>query len=177
MRKEGKQAMVTALRELFDRAQVAIVADFRGLKVSEETTLRRRCRDAGVHYKVVKNTLARLAVEGTPFEPMLELLNGPSALALSDEDPSAPAKVIAKFQKEFKKLDVRGGLIRDSQVPLSSAEVGELALLPGKDELRAQLLGVLIAVPQNFVRALNDAPSRLARVIDAYRNKKEEQAA
>jgi len=176
VRRDEKETKVAALREEFERAQVAIVADFRGLKVEEETRLRRDCRKAGVSYRVVKNSLARLAVDGTEFEAIASLFSGPCALALSDEDPGAPARTLAKFKKETKKLELRGGQIRGRAEPLTSNDVEELARMPGKDELRAQLLSVMVAVPTGFVRALSEVPAKFVRVVEAYRKEKEQAA-
>jgi len=173
VKREDKEAMVAELREVFAQAQVAVVADFRGLKVDQATQLRRDCQKSDVTYKVVKNTLAKLAVEGTPFAALAELFTGPSGLAVSQEDPGAPAKVLTKVQKETKKLAIRGAQLRGRDELLDAAAVAELAKMPGKDELRAQLLATFMAVPTGLARALNDVPSRFVRVLEAYRKEKD----
>jgi large subunit ribosomal protein L10 len=179
--KEDKTAQAAAVRQSFDNATATVLVDFRGVNVEMITNLRARFRDAGVEYKVVKNNVVRKALEGSDLENNEELaanLVGPTAIAWSFEDPSAAAKVIKNFRKEFsdelqpkdqpEKLLVKCGLL-DGQVLDAKRVEKELASLPGKDEIRASLLAQLMAPMQNLVAQLNAPAQNLALVLEAKR--------
>ena len=153
-----KKQAVADMVEKLKKAQSGILVDYRGLTVSEDTDLRNKLREAGVEYKVVKNTLTRFAANEVGFEELDPVLNGPTSLALSYEDPVAPAKIIAEFAKGNEKLEIKSGFL-DGKV-ISLDEIKQLASTPSKDVLLAKLLG-----------SLNSPVSSLARVLQAIVDK------
>ncbi|MGB0679425.1 MAG: 50S ribosomal protein L10 [Polyangiales bacterium] len=175
-----KEAQVADLRANFDKAVAAVLVDFRGVGVLAITDLRQRFRAAGVEYRVVKNNLVKRALAGSSWAEAVEFqaqLKGPTGVAWSYEDPSAAAKVIKAFRKEGEaneKLSVKCGVL-DGTV-LSSARVeSELASMPGKDELRAQLLAQMLAPAQSMVRQLNAPAQSLVYVLQARAQQLESQ--
>jgi len=181
--REDKAAQAASVRQSFENATATVLVDFRGVNVEMITNLRARFRDAGVEYKVVKNNVIRKALEGSDLannEEFTASLAGPTAIAWSFEDPSAAAKVIKTFRKEFTdvlqpkegepKLLVKCGLLEGQVLDAKRVEK-ELASLPGKDEIRASLLAQLMAPMQNLVGQINAPAQNLALVIDAYRRK------
>jgi large subunit ribosomal protein L10 len=181
--REEKTAQAASVRESFDNASATVLVDFRGVNVEMITNLRARFRDAGVEYKVVKNNVVRKALEGSDLadnEEFTANLAGPTAIAWSFEDPSAAAKVIKNFRKEFtdvlqpkdepEKFFVKCGLLEGQVLDAKRVEK-ELATLPGKDEIRASLLAQLMAPMQNLVGQINAPAQNLALVLDAYRRK------
>jgi len=160
-----KQELVATLKTLFDEVGLVVVTQQSGMTVDESSTLRRQMRDAGASYKVTKNRLTRLALEGTKFEALQALFTGPTAIAVS-EDPVAAAKVCVEFAKKNEKLTIVGGALGAEMLDLSMVE--SLAKLPSLDELRGKLVGVLQA-PATKIAAVTQAPAgQLARVIGAY---------
>ena len=185
MTTEAKAAQVEYVRTNFEKAIATVLLDFRGCDVETITDLRSRFREVGVEYKVVKNNLVRKAIEGTDLAGNDEFttnLVGPTAIAWSFEDPSAAAKIIKAFKKEHieklapkdkpEKLLVKCGLL-DGEVLDAKRVEKELATLPGKDEVRAQLLAQLMAPMQNLVAQLNVPAQNLAYVFSAYERKGE----
>jgi large subunit ribosomal protein L10 len=181
--REDKAAQAASVRESFDNATAVVLVDFRGVNVEMITNLRTRFRDAGIEYKVVKNNVVRKALEGSELadnEEFTANLVGPTAIAWSFEDPSAAAKVIKNFRKEFtdvlqpkdgaEKLLVKCGVLEGQVLDAKRVEK-ELATLPGKDEIRASLLAQLMAPMQNLVGQINAPAQNLAFVLDAYRRK------
>ncbi|HSN82442.1 MAG TPA: 50S ribosomal protein L10 [Polyangiales bacterium] len=181
--REEKAAQVDAVRESFTNASATVLVDFRGVNVEMITNLRARFREAGVEYKVVKNNVVRKAIEGSDLadnEEFTANLVGPTAIAWSFEDPSAAAKIIKTFRKDFadelqpkdrpEKLLVKCGLIEGQVLDAKRVEK-ELATLPGKDEMRASLLAQLMAPMQNLVGQLNAPAQNLAFALEAYRRK------
>ena len=165
MDRAQKEKLVAELHQTFSEVNLVVVTQQSGLTVSEATDLRRRMRAAGASYKVSKNRLTRLALEGTKFTALKDLLTGPTAIASSD-DPVAAAKVCVEFAKSNGKLVVIGGALGEQ--PLDVAGVTALAKLPSLDELRATLIGVLQA-PATKLAAVTQAPAgQLARVMSAY---------
>jgi len=162
---EAKKALVAEVAEVAASAQSAVAAEYRGLTVAEMTALRVAARNAGVYLKVVKNTLARRAVEGTSFECMRESFRGPLVLAFSREDPGAAARVFKAFVKEHEKL-VPVALSLGGQL-YGPSELDRVAALPTLDEARAQLLRVLNAPATQLVRTLAEPAAMLARVLKA----------
>ncbi len=167
---EGKKAVVDRVSGVLSGSQAAVVAEYRGLSVAAMTDLRARAREAGVYLKIVKNTLAKRAVQGSDFECLGEHLSGPLALAAS-EDPVAVAKVLSDFAKDNQHLTIKVGAMTGSL--LSADDIQALAKLPGRDELLARLLGTLQAPVQKFVQTLNEIPSAFVRVLAAVRDVKE----
>lgn len=165
MNSTEKNANIESLKTRLASAQSLIVADFRGMTVESDNKLRREFRAIGCEYQVVKNTLLGKAVKGTPMEVLEPLLAGPTAIAFSVEDPSAPAKVATKVAKAESKFVIKGGYI-DGKL-LDAKGVESLSTLPGKDEARATFLATLLAVPQNFLRLLNAAPQNFVHLLAA----------
>lgn len=168
LRLEDKKALVAEVNEVAVSAHSAVAAEYRGLTVSEMTELRKQARDGGVYMRVVKNTLARRAVEGTDFECMQDGLQGPLVLAFSREDPGAAARVLKAFAKDHDKLVPK--LVSIGGQLLPAADLERLASLPTLDEARAMLLGVFQAPASKLVRTLAEPAAALARVIAARRD-------
>ena len=163
-----KKSNIDSLKTRLASAQSLILADFRGLTVESDNKLRREFRAVGCEYQVVKNTLFGKAVKGTAMEVLETLLAGPTAIAYSTEDPSAPAKVATKVAKTESKFVIKGGYI-DGKL-LDKTGVEQLSTLPGKDEARATLLATLLAVPQNFLRLLGAAPQNFVYLLSARKD-------
>lgn len=165
LRLEDKKALVAEVNAVASNALSAVAAEYRGLTVEQMTTLRKKARDAGVYVRVVKNTLAKRAVEGTDFECLKDALTGPLVLAFSQEDPGAAARIVKDFSKDNDKLVTKAVSI--SGQLYSAAELERLASLPTLDQARAMLLGVLQAPYGKLVRTLAEPGAQLARVLDA----------
>lgn len=165
MNREEKSALVDRLRANLDGVPAVVLADFRGMTVEQTNDLRTKLREAEVRYEVVKNTLIRRAVAGTSMQALSEHFKGNTAVAFHTEDPTAAAKVITEFAKTNGKLKVKAGWL-DGRL-LDEGEVGALARLPGKDELRGSLLSVFVGAPTKFVRLLTAGPSAFARLLQA----------
>jgi large subunit ribosomal protein L10 len=151
-----------------------VLAEYRGLGVHDMTQLRANARNQGVYLRVFKNTLARRAFAGTPFEKLTEHMIGPLAYGIS-EDPVAAAKVLNEFAKKNEKLVIKAGAMPNKM--MSVADVASLASLPGRDELLAKLLGTMQAPIAKFVRTLNEVPGKFVRTLAAVRDQQEKQAA
>ena len=136
---ELKQPVVDEISEKIKNAQAVVLVDHRGLTVAEDTELRRKLREENVTYKVYKNTMMNFAFKGTDFEQLSDLLNGPSAVAISETDPAAPARVLVEFSKKAKALELKGGVIEGKLY--DAAALGEIASIPPKDQLLSKLLG------------------------------------
>ena len=167
---EQKKAVVAEVSQAIVGAQAAVLAEYRGLSVAEMTELRRKAREARVFLRVVKNTLARRAVEGSDFECLQDQLVGPLAFAAS-EDPVAVAKVLDTFAKEHEKLVIKAGAMGGEVIGLE--KIKALATLPGREELLAMLLGTMQAPVQKFVQTLNEVPAKFVRTLAAVRDSKE----
>lgn len=165
LRLEDKKALVAEVNEVAKGALSAVAAEYRGLTVEQMTTFRSKARAAGVYVRVVKNTLAKRAVEGTDFECLKEALTGPLVLAFSQEDPGAAARIVKDFAKENDKLVTKAVSI--SGQLYSASELERLASLPTLDQARAMLLGVLQAPYGKLVRTLAEPGAQLARVLNA----------
>ncbi len=149
---EEKKQIVAGITEQFKTAVSGVFVDYCGLTVEEDTQLRNKLREAGVEYKVIKNTLTRFAAKEVGFDELDPILNGPTSLALSMTDEVAPAKVIADFAKTHEQLEIKGGFL-DGKV-LELAEVKQLAATPNRETLLAKLLGSLNAPISNLARTL-----------------------
>lgn len=164
MDRAAKERLVDTLRGVFDGANAVVAAHYIGIDANEANDLRRHMRGAGAAFRVVKNSLARRALEGTPYGHMAELFSGPTAIACS-EDPVAAARAAVGYAEKNPKLVVLGGGLRETA--LDAAAVRELASLPSLDELRARLVG-LIDAPATRVAGVLQAPAgQLARVFKA----------
>jgi large subunit ribosomal protein L10 len=157
-----KQAFIDSFHSELKDAAVVVVSHYRGLTVGQVETLRKNMRADGASFKVVKNRLAKRAMEGTPYSNIADLMEGPAAVAMSS-DPIAAARVAHKFAKENEKLIIVGGAMGDKK--LSKQEVVALATLPSLDELRAKLLGLLQAPAQRLATYSQEPAAKLARVL------------
>jgi large subunit ribosomal protein L10 len=171
---EQKQAVVAEVAAKLAGAQAVIVAEYRGLDVGRVTQLRAKARKSGLYLRVLKNTLARRAVKGTPFESLSEQMVGPLMYGIA-ADPVAGAKVLSEFARENELFVIRGGAMPGSR--MSDKDVKALALLPSREQLLAQLVGTLQAPIAKLVRTMNEVPARFARTLAAYRDSKEKAAA
>ena len=150
---EAKKAQVAEVAEILKAAQTGVLVDYRGLTVEEDTDLRNQLRAAGCKYFVVKNTLLKLATQETGLEALDEVLHGPTAVAVSDTDPVAPAKVMSDFAKKNEKLEIKSGFMDGSVMSLD--EVKQLAATPNMETLIAKVMGSLNAPASNLVRLLS----------------------
>ena len=171
---EQKQAVVAEVSAQLVKAQAVILAEYRSITVKDMTELRKKARGSGVYLRVLKNTLARRAVAGTPFKGLTEKMVGPLAYGIS-RDPVAAAKVLQEFARDHDKFVIRAGAMPN--VVLSAREVVELAKMPSRQELLARLVASLQAPIAKFVRTLNEVPAKFARTLAAVRDRKERQAA
>lgn len=172
MEREEKAAIVDELSAKFATAKLAVLTDYRGLTVPDLQELRRELRTSSADIRVAKNTLIKRAIQGTTFSAFASHLQGNTALALTDADPVAPAKVLVKFMKDHPKMSVKSAIL-DGKV-LTSDDLTALSKLPGINELRAQLLGLMLAVPTSFVRVLNGVPQKAVYLLQAIKDQKEQ---
>ena len=172
---EQKQAVVAEVSAEVGRAQAIVVAEYRGLPVGNMTELRKRARTSGVYLRVLKNTLARRAVAETPFAGLTEKLVGPLAYGIS-ADPVAVAKVLNEFAREnVDKFTIKGGAMPN--VVMTPEQVGQLAKMPGRQELLSILVGTMQAPIAKLARTLNEVPAKFVRTLAAVQEQKEKQAA
>jgi large subunit ribosomal protein L10 len=150
---EIKQPIVEEISAGIKDAQSVILVDYRGLTVEEDTELRKQLRAAGITYKVYKNTLVSRAVEGTEFESLREVLEGPSAFAISTEDATAPARIIAEFAKKAPKLEIKAGVVEGTYY--DAAGMNQIATIPSREVLLGRLLGSMQSPIANLARVLN----------------------
>lgn len=158
-----KAEIVKQTTDMLNAAQSAIVVDYRGLTVAEVTDLRKQLRDAGIQMLVIKNKILDRAVEGTDYEDLRSTFVGPTAVAFSDEDPIAPAKILKKFADDHDALEIKGGFIEKSVKTLD--EINEYANMPGREELLSMLAS-----------ALQDPMRKIARAVKAIADKEDEAA-
>ena len=150
---ELKQPIVQAIADDIKDAQSVVLVDYRGLTVAQDTELRKQLREAGVIYKVCKNTMMKRAFEGTEFAGLEEYLEGPSALVVSKDDATAPARIICKFAKTAEALEVKAGVVEGNVY--DAAGINELSKVPSREELLSKLLGSLQSPITNLARVLN----------------------
>lgn len=172
---EAKKQFVQQLQERMEKSKVVILTDYKGLDVAAMTELRSKLREVNVEYEVVKNTMLRRAAEGTDVAVISDQFTGPSAIALSFDDPVAPAKVLSDFAKANDKLEIKVGVL-NGQI-MDVARIKALSALPSREELLAQVLSAMIAVPTSLVQALSDVPRRMVNVLQAIKDQKEQEAA
>jgi large subunit ribosomal protein L10 len=161
--------MVTELSGELKGAQAVIVAEYRGLNVELVTQLRSKARKSGLYLRVLKNTLARRAVQGTPFEKLAEQLSGPLMYGIA-KDPVAGAKVLSEFAKENERFVIKAGAMPNAM--MSAKDVKALALLPSREELLAKLMGTMLAPVTKLVRTMNEVPGKFVRTLAAVRDAK-----
>ncbi len=169
-----KQAIVAEVNETASNALSAVMADYRGVSVEDMTELRKQAREQSVHVRVVRNTLAKRAFEGTEFECMNEVLLGPNILAFSLEDPGAGARVFKDFAKENDEFEIRALSFGGKLLPAEQLDV--LAKLPTRDQALAMLMSVMIAPVTKLTRTLNEVPSKVTRAVAAVRDQKQQEA-
>ena len=150
---ELKQPVVQEISERIQGAQSIVLVDHRGLTVEQDTQLRRELREAGVSYKVYKNTMMNFAFKGTEFEGLSQYLEGPSAMAVSTTDATAPARILAKFAKAADKLEIKAGVVEGTVY--DAAGIAVIANIPSREELISKLLGSLQSPITNFARVMN----------------------
>ena len=150
---EVKQPIVDKIAEEIKDAQSVVLVDYRGLTVAQDTELRKQLREAGVIYKVYKNTMMKRAFEGTEFAALDDCLEGPSAIAISKDDATAPARILYKFAQDAPALELKGGVVEGTAYDV--AGISELAKIPSRDELLSKLLGSLQSPITNFARVIN----------------------
>ncbi|MBD5462795.1 MAG: 50S ribosomal protein L10 [Lachnospiraceae bacterium] len=150
---ELKQPIVEEISASIKDAQSVVLVDYRGLTVEQDTNLRKQLREAGITYKVYKNTMMNFAFKGTDCESLTPYLEGPSAIAISTTDATAPARVLCKFAKEAPKLEVKGGIVEGAAY--DAAGIAEIAKVPSREELLSKLLGSIQSPITNFARVLN----------------------
>jgi large subunit ribosomal protein L10 len=171
MKKEEKSATVAELAENFGRASIALISEYKGLNAGESDDMRRRIRAVSGEFRVAKNTLLRLAIKDTSFAPLDSQLGGSVGLILSYADPVELAKTVSSLKDLGEKFKVRGGVLDGK--PLTPEEINELASLPPREVIMAQLLGLLQAPATQLVRLLNEPGTMVARLIDAIARKRE----
>ena len=171
---EQKQAVVAEISAELAKAQAVVLAEYRSLQVGEMTELRKRARNSGVYLRVLKNTLARRAIADTPFKGLVDKMVGPLAYGMSS-DPVAAAKVLHEYARSNEKFVIRAGAMLD--VVMSPKEVGDLARMPGRQELLGMLVGTMQAPLTKLVRTLNEVPGKFVRTVAAVHAQKEKQAA
>ena len=172
MKRTQKGEVMEKLRGKASTASIAIVTDFKGLKVEEVTPLRVKLRESGVDYHVVKNTLARIALDGTPHSVLNDSLKDCCAIAFTAGDPVAAAKILVEFEKGAKNFSTRVASLEGKF--LSSAQIDELAKLPGREVLLARALGTMNAVPTNFVGLFANILRNFLYALNAIKDQKEQ---
>ena len=171
MKLEKKKEIVRNLNEKFLKSKVVILTDYKGLDVAKINDLRRKLSELEIEYKVVKNTLLIRAAEKTDSALIKDSFKGPSAIAMSYEDPVAPAKILTKFSEENKNFEIRIGVMNGKVMDL--AAIKALAKLPSREVLLGQLLSTFCGVPTALVRLLNALPVQLLNVLQAIKDQKE----
>ena len=171
MRLDQKKKITEDLQDRFSKTAIVVLTDYKGLDVSSINELRRRLREEDVEYQVVKNTLLVRASEDTDVALLQDFFKGPSAIALSYDNPVAPAKILTKFAQENQRLEIKVGVMRGKL--LDADAIKALSKLPSREVLLGQLLSTLNMVPTTFVRTIAEIPRRLLNVLTAIRDQKE----
>lgn len=170
LRLEDKQAIVAEVNEAATKALSAVVSDYRGLTVDQMTRMRAKARESGVYLRVVRNTLARRAIEGTEYECLKDTLVGPTMFAFSQEDPGSAARLLKDYAKEFEALQIKALSIGGKL--LGPGDIDRVAKLPTRDEALALLMAVMQAPVAKLARTLNEVPGKLVRTLAALRDQK-----
>ena len=157
---ELKAPIVAEISELLDGAQSAVLVDYRGLTVEQDTKLRKQLREAGITYKVYKNTMVNFAVKGTDFEGLSAHLEGPTAIAVSKDDATAPARILYNFSKEAEALELKAGVVEGTYYDTEGIKV--IATIPSRDELLSKFLGSIQSPVTNFARVLKQIAEKNA---------------
>lgn len=170
LNRNEKAAVIEEVSAQVASAGSIIIAEYRGLTVEKITQLRKQARESGVYLRVLKNTLVRRAVQGTPYEALADKMVGPLVYGIS-EDPVAPAKLLAGFAKGNEQLVIKGGAMANAVMDVAGVQA--LATMPSREELLAKLLGTMQAPVATFVRTLNEVPTKFVRGLAAVRDKQE----
>ena len=171
MNKQSKEALIAEFSVKLKEAKAAFLADYRGLDVDQANDLRNKLRDTGVEYRVVKNTLLRLASKDTASACLVEYLSGPTSIALVNDDPVAPAKALVEFAKKNQTFELKAGML-DGKL-LAVADIQALAELPSRDELLAMMLRTMSAPATNFVGVLAAVPRTFVQALSAIKDQKD----
>lgn len=171
MKIDEKKKVIEDIHKKFSESKVVILTDYKGLNVEKINELRGKLKESGVEYKVVKNTLLVRASEETDISLIKDSFKGPSAVALSCDDPVTPAKILTEFAEDHEALEIKIGIMNGKTLDLSA--IKKLSALPSREVLLGILLSVMSSVPTAFVRALNDMPKRLLNVLQAIKEQKE----
>ena len=165
MERAAKEQVLGEIKEAFANVASIVIADYRGITVPVVTTMRDDFRKAGCHYRVLKNSLVKIAVKGSNLEPISQLMVGTTAVIWSNEVPQSPAQIALKWAKDEPKFVIKGGFY-EGQL-LDAKGVDALAKMPGKNEIRASMLMTFLAAPQSFVAQLIAGPQNFAYLLDA----------
>jgi large subunit ribosomal protein L10 len=168
---EAKQQITEDLHDRFARSVIIVLTDYKGLDVTTINDLRRKLRESDIEYQVVKNTLLVRAAENTDIALIKDHFKGPSAVAISYDDPVAPAKVLTQFAKDNKKLEIKVGVLNGKVLDVQAIKA--LAALPSREVMLAHVLSTLNAVPTSFVRVMAEIPRSLLNVLTAIKDQKE----
>ena len=169
LRLQDKKQIISHITDVAEKSLALVAADYSGLSVSEVEKLRQGGKQGGVYVKVVRNTLARMALRETNFKPISDELTGPMILAFALEEPGAAAKLVSKFQKETEKLEVKAMVVDGELLPAS--DLKRVASMPTKDEALSMLAGTLVAPVTGVARTANEVIASLARVLNAHAEK------
>jgi large subunit ribosomal protein L10 len=173
MERATKEQVLGEIKEAFENVVSVVIADYKGIRVPSVTAMREDFRKAGCHYRVIKNSLVKIAVKGSSMEPISQLMVGTTAVIWSTESPQTPAKLALKWATLEPKFVIKGGFF-DGRV-LDAKGVDSLSKLPGKPELQASLLMTFLAAPTDFVRTLIAGPQNFAYLLDARKRELEKQ--
>ena len=171
MERAAKEQMLGEIKEAFDNVASIVIADYRGIRVPTVTKMRDDFRAQGCHYRVLKNSLVKIAIKGSKMEPMSSLMVGTTAVIWSNEIPQTPAQIALKWAKDEPKFKIMGGYY-EGQL-LDVAGIDALAKMPGKNEIRASMLMTFLAAPQQFVAQVIAGPQNFAYLLDARRRQLE----
>lgn len=155
---ELKQPIVEEIKGYAADAKAAVLVDYRGLTVEQDTQLRKAMREAGVVYKVYKNTMMNFAFKGTDYEALAPYLEGPSAVAIAKDDATAPARILGKYAKNIEALEIKGGVVEG--IAYDAKGISAIASIPGREELLSKLLGSLQSPITNLARVLNQVAEK-----------------
>jgi large subunit ribosomal protein L10 len=172
MERAAKEQVLGEIKEAFENVTSVVIADYKGIRVPVVTAMREDFRKGGCHYRVIKNSLVKIAVKGSSMEPMSQLMVGTTAVIWSNEAPQTPAKLALKWAAQEPKFVIKGGFF-DGQV-LDAKGVDALSKMPGKPELQASLLMTFLAAPTDFVRTIIAGPQNFAYLIDARKRSLEQ---
>ena len=171
MDRAGKQQILGEIKEAFANVASVVIADYRGITVPVVTAMRDDFRKAGCHYRVLKNSLVKIAVKGSKMEPLSQLMIGTTAVIWSNDTPQAPAQLALKWAKDQPKFQIKGGYFEGQLLDVPGVDA--LARMPGKAEIRASMLMTFLAAPQSFVAQLAAAPQNFAYLLDARKRQLE----